>query len=131
VAAVDGTAAQAVSQRLGVKGFPTIFVYGADKAKPTTYNGGRDAKAIVDAALREVSAVAQRRLSGKSAPGGGGSAGKGGAGGGGGGAKKGGNKASDNEPGGGKHVLTLSDDDFEDTVLNSDDAWMVEFYAPW
>ena len=28
-------------------------------------------------------------------------------------------------------VIILDDDNFSDTILNSDDAWLVEFYAPW
>lgn len=37
------------------------------------------------------------------------------------------------ESGGGdkKDVIELTDDSFDKNVLNSDDVWMVEFYAPW
>ena len=28
-------------------------------------------------------------------------------------------------------VVELTDQDFDDEVLNSDAPWMVEFYAPW
>lgn len=28
-------------------------------------------------------------------------------------------------------VVTLTDDNFDDLVLNSGDVWLVEFYAPW
>ena len=133
VAAVDGTAAQATAQKLGVQGFPSIFVYGADKSKPTPYNGGRDAKAIVDAGLKAAQQLAAGRLSGKAAGGGGGGKGAGGASSSGGGKKKAGASSggSASEPGGGKHVATLEDDSFEATVLDSEEAWMVEFYAPW
>lgn len=31
----------------------------------------------------------------------------------------------------GSDVITLTDDTFDDLVLNSGDVWMVEFYAPW
>jgi len=82
----------------------------------------------VDAGLKAAQQLAKQRLSGKAG-------GKGaGAKSGGGGGKKGsagGNSAGASEPGGGKHVVTLEDDSFEATVLDSEDAWMVEFYAPW
>jgi thioredoxin-like negative regulator of GroEL len=28
-------------------------------------------------------------------------------------------------------IATLTDSDFEDTVMKSDQPWIVEFYAPW
>ena len=132
IGAVDGTAAQATAQKLKVQGYPTIFLYGADKSKPTEYSGGRDAKAIVDAALKEASSVAQRRLGGKDSASGGKPAGGKPAGGkpaGGSKPKAGGGSGS--ETGGGQDVITLTDDNFEDVVLGSEDAFMVEFYAPW
>lgn len=30
-----------------------------------------------------------------------------------------------------KDVIELTDDTFDDSVLDSPDVWMVEFYAPW
>jgi protein disulfide-isomerase A6 len=30
-----------------------------------------------------------------------------------------------------KDVFVLSDSNFDETVLNSKDIWLVEFYAPW
>lgn len=125
VGALDGTAHEQTAQKLQVKGFPTIFLYTAGKAQP--YNGARDAKSIVDAALAAASSAARARLSGKAS---GGSAGGSGAGSGkkaSGGGKKGGASAS--EPGGGKGVATLTDDEFESTVLDSEEAWMVEVRA--
>ena len=31
----------------------------------------------------------------------------------------------------GKDVITLTDSNFEKTVLQSEDLWLVEFFAPW
>ena len=28
-------------------------------------------------------------------------------------------------------VVVLDEDNFDDIVMNSDDAWFIEFYAPW
>ena len=47
----------------------------------------------------------------------------GGGGGGGGGGKSGGGSTED--------VIQLTDANFEDKVLNSDEPWLVEFFAPW
>ena len=95
-------------------------MYGANKASPTDYTGGRDAKGIIDAALSEVRSVVQKRTGGKAAPSssGGGSAK---------GSPKGpSGSGSSKDPGGGKDVVTLTGDNFEDLVLGSSDAWMIE-----
>lgn len=31
----------------------------------------------------------------------------------------------------GEDVVELTDDDFDEVVMNSQDAWFVKFYAPW
>ena len=61
--------------------------------------------------------VAMDRLSGKKTGGGGGSSG---------GGRSSGGGSSD-----GKDVVQLTDGNFEQTVINSDDMWLVEFFAPW
>lgn len=63
IGVVDGTAASAVAQKLGVKGFPTFVMYGADKSKPVPYEGGRDAKSMV----RERTPVCLHRADGRHA----------------------------------------------------------------
>jgi protein disulfide-isomerase A6 len=40
---------------------------------------------------------------------------------------QGGSGGSGNQP----DVVELTDSNFESTVINSDDLWLVEFYAPW
>ena len=47
-------------------------------------------------------------------------------GGGGGGSGSGGSGSGDE-----KDVVVLTDSNFEKTVINSDEMWLVEFYAPW
>ena len=106
-----------MASRYQVQGFPTIKVFGENKNSPEDYNGGRDAKSFVQAGLKAANRLAQSRLTGKS----GSSKSSGNSG----------NSGSGNvETGGGKHVVTLDETNFEDEVLNSDDVWMVEFYAP-
>ncbi|NXS73522.1 PDIA6 isomerase, partial [Pandion haliaetus] len=113
VGAVDADKHQSLGGQYGVRGFPTIKIFGANKNKAEDYQGGRTSDAIVDAALSALRSLVKDRLSGRS---GGYSSGK-----------------QSRESGGGdkKDVIELTDDSFDKNVINSDDVWMVEFYAPW
>lgn len=45
---------------------------------------------------------------------------------------EGGSGGSSSGSGSGKgDVVELTDDNFDKTVLQSDDIWLVEFFAPW
>jgi len=101
VAAVDMDQHQAVGAPYNVKGFPTIKIFGADKSKPKDYQSNRDAQSIAQAAVQEAASVVQTRL------GGGGGAGS--------------SSAS----------VTLTDENFEKEVMNSNEQWLVAFVAPW
>jgi protein disulfide-isomerase A6 len=118
IAALDGTENQQTAQKLGVKGFPTIKVYSTNKNKPTDYNGPREAKAIIDFALRELkkyeSKSSDKKPSAKSEA-----------------KKEAYNHENDFNPGGGEYVVKLTTDNFKELVLDSENPWMVEFYAPW
>jgi len=96
---------QSVGAPYGVKGFPTIKVFGASKSAPTDYQSGRDANSIAQAALQAVGQTVQARLGG----------GGGGYGGGGGDSK----------------VVELTDGNFEKKVIASKEPWLVAFVAPW
>ena len=109
VGAVDVDAHQEFGSRFGIKGFPTIKVFGANKKSPTEYNGARTASGIVDSAMAELKKLVNARL--------GGSGSKGGSSGGG--------------SGNNKDVITLTDSNFEEMVMQSEDMWLVEFFAPW
>ena len=113
VGAVDMDADRSAGAPYGIKGFPTIKIFGADKKKPSDYQGGRDEKSIVDQALKEVNKLVKERQSGKSKSSGGKSS------------KSGGGAKKDGE------VIVLTDSNFNDIVYNSKDIWMIEFYAPW
>lgn len=52
--------------RFGVRGFPTIKIFGVDKNKPEEYNGGRTAKDIAEAALKAVKGKVKAALNGGS-----------------------------------------------------------------
>ena len=81
-------------------------MFGANKNKPSDYNGQRTAQGIVDTALRTVKDVVNARMGG----GGGGS---------------GGSSGSDDD------VVELTDSNFDKLVMKSEDMWLVEFFAPW
>lgn len=111
IAAIDADQYKDIGGRFGVQGFPTIKVFGAEKLKPSDYQGQRVAKAIVDSALSEARAIVKARLSGK---------------------KKDSSSQNKNKKKKGKAgVLTLTDYNFEDSIYGSDELWLVEFYAPW
>jgi protein disulfide-isomerase A6 len=109
VGAVDMTAHQSVGAPYGIRGFPTIKIFGSNKKQPQDYNGQRSAQAIVDEALRQVKNIVNERLSGKS----------------------GGGKEKKKPSGDSKDVVELTDSNFKSLVLDSNDMWMVEFFAPW
>lgn len=52
--------------RYGVRGFPTVKIFGANKNKPEDYNGERTAQGLVSAGLAAVKAKVNAKLSGKS-----------------------------------------------------------------
>uniref|UniRef100_A0A9L0RAL3 Protein disulfide-isomerase A6 n=1 Tax=Equus caballus TaxID=9796 RepID=A0A9L0RAL3_HORSE len=112
VGAVDADKHQSLGGQYGVQGFPTIKIFGANKNRPEDYQGGRSGEAIVDAALSALRQLVKDRLGGRS---GGYSSGK-----------QGRSESSSK-----KDVIELTDDSFDKNVLDSEDVWMVEFYAPW
>ncbi|KYO32992.1 protein disulfide-isomerase A6 isoform X1 [Alligator mississippiensis] len=114
VGAVDADKHQSLGGQYAVKGFPTIKIFGANKNKAEDYQGGRTSEAIVDAALSATRSMVKERLSGRS---GGYSSGK--------------QSSRENGDTDKKDVVELTDDTFDKNVLNSDDVWLVEFYAPW
>ena len=119
----------------GVKGFPTLKVFGSNKQSPTDYRGehvsifkaenftlvlnqgGRTADAIVQEALSAARTVANDRLGGKKTDSGG--------------DRSRGRGQENRGSGGNKDVIELTDSNFEELVINSEDYWLVEFFAPW
>ena len=107
VGSVNADEHKSLGGQYGVQGFPTIKIFGANKRSPSDYNGQRNAKAIAEAALAEARKMIQANLGGGSGSGGSSSGG-----------------SSDD-------VIELTDDNFDKLVLNSEDVWLVEFFAPW
>ena len=119
VGAVDMTTDQEVGQPYNVQGFPTLKWFGFDKKHPEDYNSGRDADSIRKFALDKVKDEVNGRLNKKSS--GSSSGGK----------QKEQKKTQDSGPVTDKDVVVLTDSNFDETVYNSKDIWLVEFYAPW
>ncbi|ESO13028.1 hypothetical protein HELRODRAFT_63467, partial [Helobdella robusta] len=116
VGAVDATEHQSLGSSYNVRGFPTIKIFGSNKNNPSDYNGARTAQSIVDTAINHLRTLATERLSGRS----------------GGGSSSGGSSSGgERKPGDKKDVIELTDSNFEELVLRSNDMWLVEFFAPW
>ncbi|XP_057677977.1 protein disulfide-isomerase A6 [Corythoichthys intestinalis] len=113
VGAVDADQHKSLGSQYGISGFPTLKIFGANKNKPEAYQGARSSQAIVDGAMNALRSLVNERLSGKS-----GSSGY---------SKQHGSGGSGNK----NDVVELTDDNFDKTVLQSDDVWLVEFFAPW
>ncbi|KAG6385170.1 hypothetical protein SASPL_153998 [Salvia splendens] len=105
VAALDADAHQSLAQEYGIKGFPTIKVFAPGKP-PADYQGARDAKPIVEFALKQVKTLLKERLDGKS----------------------GGGSSQKSEP---SASVELNSHNFDELVLKSKELWVVEFFAPW
>jgi protein disulfide-isomerase A6 len=73
VGAVNCDDHSSVCGQFGVKGFPTIKIFGSNKNTPVDHNGQRDAKGIIESALSEAKKSIKAKLNGGS--GGGGSSG--------------------------------------------------------
>ncbi|XP_066453352.1 protein disulfide-isomerase A6 isoform X2 [Eleutherodactylus coqui] len=115
VGAVDCDQHKALGGQYEIRGYPTIKVFGANKNKPEEYQGGRTSESIIDSALGALRSFVKDRLSGRGG-GGGGSAGS---------------DSGRQRTGSKKDVIELTDDNFDRQVLNGDDVWLVEFFAPW
>lgn len=65
IGAVNADEHKSLGSRYGVKGFPTIKVFGADKKKPTDYQGARSAQGIADAGLEAAKSKVTAAFGGK------------------------------------------------------------------
>ena len=136
---VDATAEQRLAQKYEVRGYPTIKIFGENKRKPTTYEGGRDGATLI----REFKKLAKGGAGGSKGTGAsgsrgepekpkpkpkprGGSAGEGAraSGGGSGGGHGGAQQGFAATP-----SVELTDETFKLTVLESDTPWLVAFYG--
>ena len=126
VGAVDMTKHESFGSQYGIKGFPTIKLFiGGKNPKPIDYNGERTSAAMVDFVKREIKARGGKADSAtpSSASSSSSSSGK---------EKKSSSSSSGSGKGSGKaKVVELTESTFDELVLQSDDLWLVEFFAPW
>ena len=106
VGAVDADAHRELGSKFGVSGFPTIKII--DGKNTIEYEGGRTAKDIVAAVLKQIEKTAYQRM---------------------GVAPPAANDGPTQQPG--SDVVELSDETFTADVLGGKEPWLVEFYAPW
>lgn len=107
VGAVNADEQKSLGGQYGVRGFPTVKVFGSDKTKPEDFNGQRSSQGLIDAAFSALREKVNMQQGSK---------------------KSSGSSGSKSDP---KNVVELTDSNFDSTVLGSEDMWLVEFYAPW
>jgi len=115
IVAVDATAHESIASKYQIKGFPTIKVFGADKKSPTDYQGERTSNGIVSEAMKQATSLVKQRKDGKGSSSGSDS-------------KKGGNKSKGSSK---SEVIELNEANFNALLMESNEPWLVEFFAPW
>ncbi|XP_053206359.1 protein disulfide-isomerase A6 homolog [Panonychus citri] len=105
VGAVDADAHGSLGSKFGIRGFPTVKIFVPGKSSPIDYQGPRTAKGVVDAAFRELRKIVDDRVDGR----------------------EGKSKSS----GGKNNVIEVTDSNFKETVLQSKEPFLLEFFAPW
>ena len=128
IGAVDMTVDGQIGAPYGIQGFPTLKFFGDDKSAPTDYAGSRSASDMISFITDQIKKIANDRLRAKpaqpnqeqrEAP------------------KpeerqrEGNQQENTQQQNGDEEVIVLTDDNFEEQVLRTEEAWMVEFYAPW
>lgn len=121
VAAVDMSQHGSLGQQYGIRGYPTFKLFGEDKNKPVDYQGQRTAQEFVQFSLTQTKEVITKRAN----KGQGGSQQQGGQQS---RSKSGGKRSAGGASAGG--VIELDDASFQQKVLESEEAWFVEFYSP-
>ena len=127
IGAVDADKEKELGGKYGIRGFPTVKFFGIHKDKPVDYNSARKAESVIDFMFEKARAIANARLN----------------------LKKSSNTNTNNsgnqqqqqqqqqqqhktaEPGNEKDVIELTDDNFDSTVFEDENMWLIAFYAPW
>jgi len=115
IGAVDADKHRDLGGKYGVKGFPTIKIFGANKNSPKDYRGGRDSTSIVEEAFKQLRQMVKDKKNGGGSSGGSGNSGN----------------NNKKRASGDKDVVILTDSNFDEKVMNSEEPFLIEFYAPW
>ena len=135
IGAVDADKEKSLGGRYDIRGFPTVKFFGADKSKPEEYNSARKAESVIDFMIEKAKSIMNERLGKKaktntntnsntnSNANANANAN----------ANSGDQQQKQNTGGTGneKDVIELTDDNFDSTVFNDENMWMIAFYAPW
>lgn len=108
VAAIDADKYKSFAGRYNVQGFPTVKIF-VDKNKPQDFSGDRTAAGVTDEIIKSVKNKINAQLQGVPY----------------------GSSKSSKKSSSGDDVVELTDSNFDKLVLNSEDIWLVEFFAPW
>jgi protein disulfide-isomerase A6 len=116
VGAVDATKYESLGQKYQIKGFPTIKIFGNDKRNPEDYQGERTATGMASESMKVVQKLVKERTKGPSSSS----------------SSSSGSKSNKSEKkSSGSDVVQLTEANFNALVMESNDEWLVEFYAPW
>lgn len=121
IGAIDADAYKTIGGKYGVRGFPTIKWFGLQKSNPKDYEQGRTSSEIVKFAKGKIDEIIESRLNGGKSGSSGDSNQK----------KQQQQQQKQNGSGSDKDVVVLDDSNFDSLIMNSNDMWLVEFYAPW
>ncbi|GJQ68653.1 hypothetical protein Trydic_g17198 [Trypoxylus dichotomus] len=103
VGAVNAVQEKELAEKYRVNGFPTIKMFIINKKKPEEFHGERNAKTLAKAAMSAIQRLINYQLNGK----------------------------PDKGPAVNlKNVVKLTESNFKNIVLASNDIWMINFYAP-
>ncbi|VDL91875.1 unnamed protein product [Schistocephalus solidus] len=127
--AVDNDKQSELGERYNVQGYPTVLIFRDGKSEPLQYEGERDAGSIVKFLLEQIVEIVDQRGKKEGVtikkP----SRSTDGTCGGSSGSSHG--RSSGGDSNGDGSVIELTDKNFDDLVLKSEDEWLVSFYAPW
>lgn len=114
--AVDMTVHGTVGNNYKIQGYPTLKFFGENKKSPTDYTSGRTSSDLISFAVKKAEEITFKRLGSKPET------------------KKQEKQESQKPPEPeiqDSDVVVLTESNFNTLVLQSNDLWLVEFYAPW
>lgn len=113
VGAVNADKFKDLARRYNVQGLPTIYFFGANKQRPSDYNGIRIAEKIVESALSSATEMANKVLHGEFSSS---------------------ERNVENEKrlfSNSINIIHLTDSSFDEIVVGTENVWIINFYAPW
>ena len=127
IGAIDADKEKTIAGKYGIQGFPTIKFFGIHKDKPVDYNSARKAESVIDFMFEKARAISNARLGMKKTANSNNNSGN---------QQKQQKKQQQQnqktkETGNEKDVIELTDDNFDKTVFNDENMWLIAFYAPW